>query len=54
MLALIDRFLDLYNDYEEPLTGEELAALDEAYKHRDDPNYWTSAEDLHKELEALE
>ena len=54
VLALINRLLDLYNDYEEPLTAEDIAALDEAFEHRDDPNYWTSAEDLYKELEGLQ
>ena len=54
VLALMDRILDLYEDDEEPLTEEELNAFDEAYEHRNDKSYWTSAEDLHKELEACE
>jgi len=54
VLALMDRILDLYEDDEDPITDEELKAFDEAYEHRNDPNYWTSAEDLKKELELCE
>ena len=54
ILALIDRILDLYEDDEEPLSEDELRAFDDAYEHRNDPSYWTSAEDLKKELEACE
>lgn len=54
ILSLVNRLLELCNDDDEPLTEEELAAFDEAYEHRNDPDYWISAEDLHKELEACE
>ena len=54
ILALIDRILDLYEDDEEPLSEDELRAFDDAYEHRNDPSYWTSADDLKKELEACE
>ena len=50
LLVIVDRLFD--DSDEELLTDEETAAIDEAYEHRNDPSYWTSAEELHKELEV--
>ena len=52
LLVIVDRLFE--DSDEEPLTDEEIAAIDEAYEHRNDPSYWTSADDLKKELEACE
>lgn len=50
LLVIVDSLFD--DSDEEPLTEEEIAAINEAYEHKNDPSYWTSAEELYKELEA--
>ena len=52
LLVIVDSLFD--DSDEEPLTDEEIAAIDEANEHQNDQDYWTSSEEVHRELEACE
>ena len=52
LLVIVDSLFD--DSDEEPLTDEEIVAIDEANEHKNDPDYWTSSEEVHRELEACE